>query len=425
MWNDLTAYLKQKRKSFLFFLVFGAVYTIVLYLYQAPLEAALYGLLLTGMIGGIDLTAGFFRFRKKRAFFEKIRENGTKNLEPSMLPEAMDSLEADYQSLIVQLIRDSWNHLSEEKKKEEEMEEYYTLWAHQIKTPIAAMSLLLQEAIVQLIRDSWNHLSEEKKKEEEMEEYYTLWAHQIKTPIAAMSLLLQEADTPEHAELSMELFSIEQYVEMVLQYLRIGSESTDFVLKEYDLDECIRQAIRKYARSFIRKKISLDFTETGERVLTGSESTDFVLKEYDLDECIRQAIRKYARSFIRKKISLDFTETGERVLTDEKWLVFVLEQLLSNALKYTKAGTIRIYADDQDLIIEDTGIGIASDDLPRIFEKGYTGYNGRKDKKSTGIGLYLCRRILNRLSHGIAVTSEPGKGTKVRLYLQREKMEFD
>ncbi len=331
MWNDLTAYLKQKRKSFLFFLVFGAVYTIVLYLYQAPLEAALYGLLLTGMIGGIDLTAGFFRFRKKRAFFEKIRENGTKNLEPSMLPEAMDSLEADYQSLIVQLIRDSWNHLSEEKKKEEEMEEYYTLWAHQIKTPIAAMSLLLQEA-----------------------------------------------DTPEHAELSMELFSIEQYVEMVLQYLRIGSESTDFVLKEYDLDECIRQAIRKYARSFIRKKISLDFTET-----------------------------------------------GERVLTDEKWLVFVLEQLLSNALKYTKAGTIRIYADDQDLIIEDTGIGIASDDLPRIFEKGYTGYNGRKDKKSTGIGLYLCRRILNRLSHGIAVTSEPGKGTKVRLYLQREKMEFD
>lgn len=304
---------------------------LVLYLYQAPLEASLYGLLLTGLIGVMDLTGDFFRFRKKRIFFEKIRENGTENMTSGMFPEPGDTLEEEYQNLLFQLLQD--------RKK---------------------------------------HLSEEKKKEEEMEEYYTLWAHQIKTPIAAMSLLLQEKDTPEYAELSMELFSIEQYVEMVLQYLRLGSESTDFVLKEYDLDTCIRQAIRKYARSFIRKKITLDFSET-----------------------------------------------KEKVLTDEKWLVFVLEQLLSNALKYTKSGTIRIYADKQDLVIEDTGIGIAPEDLPRIFEKGYTGYNGRKDKKSTGIGLYLCRKILDRLSHGIAVTSEPGKGTKVRLYLRREKMEFE
>ena len=205
-----------------------------------------------------------------------------------------------------------------------------------------------------------------------MEEYYTLWVHQIKTPIAAMSLLLQEEDTPENGELSMELFRIEQYVEMVLQYLRLDSPDHDLAFRSVDVDDCVRQAVRKYARSFIRKKIALDFQETG-------------------------------------------IET----VSDEKWMVFVLEQLLSNALKYTKKGTIRIYGGNGFLYIEDTGIGIAPEDLPRIFEKGYTGYNGRRDKKSTGIGLYLCQEILKRLAHGITITSTLGEGTKVTLDLLR------
>lgn len=132
-------------------------------------------------------------------------------------------------------------------------------------------------------------------------------------------------------------------------------------------------------------------------------------------------MRKFAKMFILKKITLDFQETGKTVLTDEKWLLFVVEQVLSNALKYTpEGGTIRIYGDGATVVIADNGIGIREEDQARVFEKGYTGYNGRADKKSTGIGLYLCRQVMDRLNHGISLTSRPGQGTLVRLDLSRE-----
>ena len=203
--------------------------------------------------------------------------------------------------------------------------------------------------------------------------FYTIWAHQIKTPIAAMRLLLQSENDGQSTELLEQLFKIEQYVEMVLQYLRIEGKSSDLVLKRSPLNRMIKKAIRKYSSFFIRKKIKLNY------------------EEFEMD-----------------------------VLTDEKWLVFVIEQILSNALKYTSSGEISIYRDEQYpqvLIIEDTGIGIAQEDLPRIFEKGYTGFNGRYDIKSTGIGLYLCKRILKNLSHTIAIESVIGKGTKVKIGL--------
>ena len=171
----------------------------------------------------------------------------------------------------------------------------------------------------------------------DMEEYYTLWVHQIKTPIAAMSLLLQEEDTPENGELSMELFHIEQYVEMVLQYLRL--ESPD---------------------------------------------PDLAIRSVEVDSCVRQAVRKYARSFIRKKIALDFRETGMEVVTDEKWLVFVLEQLVSNALKYTKKGTIRIYGKDGFLSIEDTGIGITAERSAPDLREGIYGLQWPSGQKIHG-----------------------------------------
>lgn len=208
----------------------------------------------------------------------------------------------------------------------------------------------------------------------ELTDYYSLWVHQIKTPIAAMDLLLQEDDSPRRGELEMELLKIGQYVEMVLSYLRLDSDSTDYVLREYPLDDILRQAVRKFAKMFILKKITLDFQET-----------------------------------------------GKTVLTDEKWLLFVVEQVLSNALKYTpEGGTIRIYGDGATVVIADNGIGIREEDQARVFEKGYTGYNGRADKKSTGIGLYLCRQVMDRLNHGISLTSRPGQGTLVRLDLSRE-----
>lgn len=209
---------------------------------------------------------------------------------------------------------------------------------------------------------------------QDMLDYYTLWAHQIKTPIAAMRLILQSDDAPNSAELEQELFRVEQYVEMVLNYLRLGSDSTDYVICRVELDRLLRQSVKKYAKQFIRRRIRLDYKETG---LT--------------------------------------------VLTDEKWLSFAIEQLLANALKYTReGGGIRIYAEGEALCIEDTGIGIAAEDLPRVFEKGYTGCNGRTDKKSTGIGLYLCRKILDKLGHGITIESKIGAGTKVKVYLGDE-----
>lgn len=225
--------------------------------------------------------------------------------------------------------------------------------------------------ILNLNKEYKTYISKSDIAKSDMIDYYTMWVHQIKTPISALKLLIQTSESEISSDLSSELFKIEQYVEMVLSYIRLGSNKNDFVLKEYDLDNIVRQAIRKYAPLFIRKKISLDFQPT-----------------------------------------------NYKVLTDEKWLVFVIEQLLSNAIKYTNKGKISIYSlENKKLVIEDTGIGISKEDIPRIFDKGFTGYNGRTDKKATGLGLYLCKNILDKLSHKISIESEVGVKTKVILDL--------
>ena len=110
-------------------------------------------------------------------------------------------------------------------------------------------------------------------------------------------------------------------------------------------------------------------------------------------------------------------------MTDEKWLLFVIEQVLSNALKYTRAGSITIELEaPKTLVIRDTGIGVAPEDLPRIFEKGYTGYNGRGDQKASGLGLYLCRTICKRLGHTITASSVPDHGTAIRIALEQRQI---
>lgn len=298
-------------------IIFAAVFS----LYDLPLEAVWYACLLTLVVFCLIGTLRFAAFsRKHRALLVLEKQIAT---EISDLPHPDSVVEADYQRLLV----------------------------------------LLQQSRVALITES-------DRAKEDMIDYYTLWAHQIKTPIAAMRLLLQESSDSQKVELLGELFKIEQYVEMVLTYLRLDSVSTDYLIREYPLDEIIRQALRKYARLFILKKLRVDFRET-----------------------------------------------GLRVLTDEKWLCFVIEQLLANALKYTNSGQISLYAEGMTLVVADTGIGIRTEDLPRVFEKGFTGYNGRADKKSTGIGLYLCQLIIHRLGHTISVESESGCGTIFRLNL--------
>ena len=213
------------------------------------------------------------------------------------------------------------------------------------------------------------------ERENTMNDYYTLWVHQIKTPIAAMKLILQSEPNTQNQKIERELFKIEQYAEMVLQFLRIGSSSTDLLLQDYSLYDIVKKVVKKYAGSFILQKLSLDLEP--------------------------------------------FTYT---LLTDEKWLCVCIEQILSNCIKYTERGGVSISFEEksQELIITDTGIGIRTEDIPRIFECGFTGYNGRMDKKSTGIGLYLCKQISDRLGYTIQVSSTVGVGTKFTLCLARK-----
>lgn len=209
-------------------------------------------------------------------------------------------------------------------------------------------------------------------------------------------------ETEENRESGAQLFRIEQYVEMVLGYLRTEDMSADLKLTRCSLDRIIREQIHKYAGIFVSKKLSLSY-----------EGTDAI------------------------------------VLTDEKWLGFVIGQILSNALKYTRTGGIEIWLEDErgnrvsenpnlkqntapgicntapaTLVIADSGIGIQPEDLPRIFEKGYTGVNGREDNRATGIGLYLSRKILRKLGHEITVDSQVDKGTEVRMSLWKKDLEM-
>ena len=153
-----------------------------------------------------------------------------------------------------------------------------------------------------------------------------------------------------------------------------------------------------------------------------SDSSDLVIREYDLDDIVRQAVRKFSSQFIRRKLKLSYEPLNQKVLTDEKWLLFVIEQVISNAVKYTSSGMVQIYYEEPlTLCIKDTGIGIAAEDLPRIFEKGYTGCNGRLDKKASGIGLYLCKRICGRLGHKISAESSDN-GTVIRIFLESRRL---
>lgn len=212
----------------------------------------------------------------------------------------------------------------------------------------------------------------------EKEDFFAMWAHQIKTPIAALNLLLQSKET-DTGMCRQELFKIEGYVEMVLNYLRFDGMSNDMVLSSVSLSSMAKQVVKKFRTVFIHKHISVQL-----------ENLDY------------------------------------NILTDEKWFVFVLEQIVSNAVKYTNEGSVTISAREEGrrilVEIKDTGIGIQSEDIPRLFQKGFTGYNGRMDKKASGLGLYLSKGVCNKLGHGLDVESVRGEGTKVTISVYNEKV---
>lgn len=245
--------------------------------------------------------------------------------------------------------------------------------------PQTALEALLFEKLALLEMDKKNRAIEEREKLNDLMDYYTLWAHQIKTPIAASSLLVGEIeDKKVKNQLEQELFKIESYVNIVLQYLRLESFHEDLVLKKENLEDLVKEIVKKYAIFFIQKGLSLNL--------------------HDLDRTI---------------------------ITDRKWFVVILEQVLSNSLKYTSQGGIEIYFQEETLYIKDSGLGIQDADLLRVFERGFSGYNGRLTQQSSGLGLYLSKKISDELGHQISIASQVGQGTTVMISFSEKKMIFE
>ena len=289
-------------------------------MYGIPLGPVLYADLLMLGITAVYLGYSYIRYRRKRRIL-KLWETNFRYSGEMEKPKGEDCFEETYLRII--------ENLEQDQQRE---------------------------------REAWQN---EQKKDRE---YYTRWSHQIKTPIAATNLLLSEKNLDVRA-VKRELFRIEQYADMALQYQRLEGESSDLVLEKVKLHKMVSQTLKKLSTIFVYKKLHV--------------------KLGDLEK---------------------------EIVTDEKWMCFILEQILTNAAKYTEeGGMIEIWLEQEVLCIRDNGIGIQEEDLPRIFEWGYTGYNGRLDKRSTGIGLSLVKRTCDLLGHRISVESQVGKGTKVTM----------
>lgn len=321
-------YLQQYRLTILIYLIFILIFRGIFFLYRLEKEAVLYGTLLCLLLLVIVLPVHFIHYYLKHKELLELR--GKRYLEAKQIPAPRGLIENDYRELLLE-------------------------WMENTAREKSNLRIFKEDSV----------------------EFYSTWVHQIKTPIAVMRLWLQEEDTEENGRLLLELSRIEQYADMVLSYFRLDGTARDLVIREYSLDEIIRNCIRRYASWFVTKGISVRY-----------EKTDL------------------------------------QVLTDKKWLTFMIEQILSNAIKYTEEGSITIRAEEGPILyIEDTGIGIAREDLPRIFEKGFTGYNGRADKKSTGIGLYLVKRTVDLLGTPVNVQSVPGQGTVFSVDLRKNYLE--
>lgn len=329
--KELCDFLREKRQLLFFLLFFEGALCLIYGLYGLPWGPAGYTCLVTAVVTLGFLMAGFFRWERKRRQLLILKRQAEQSLETADLPKAETPLEKIYQ----EIIRDQEKRCQREQK-------------------------------------------ESREKLARSREYYTRWSHQIKTPIAAMELLLQEEPADVRA-LKRELLKTSQYVEMALSYQRMEGDGNDLVIQRYELRPVVMQAVKKVSPLLIHKHISFSAGDL----------------------------------------------SGE-VLTDEKWLVFVLEQLLTNASKYTKeGGSVRIGKENGLLVLRDTGIGIRPEDLPRIFEWGYTGYNGRLDKRSTGVGLALVKQVMEMLGNKMEIRSVLGEGTEVFLDLRRTELEAE
>ena len=320
----LKSYLKKNTKTYILFVVFIAIFFFMFYLYNLPLEVLIYTGSLCFLAGLIGNTMDFINYRKSYKKLKFLEENIINDRED--LPKSLD-IRIDYYHKIIEKLYEELEKLTQENRQ----------------------------------------------KNTDMVDYYSMWVHQIKTPIAAMNFLLDNEEVDQKI-LQQELFKIERYVEMVLTYIRLDSTSSDYVITKINLDEVVKDSVKKYATIFINKNIKLNYVSY---------------------ETI--------------------------VISDKKWLSFAFEQILGNSVKYSgTGGEITIETCENKFVIEDNGIGIKEEDLPRIFEKGFTGFNGRYEKKSSGLGLYLCKKTLDRLGHHIEISSKVGEGTRIEITFPKE-----
>ena len=320
----LKSYLKKNIKVYILFVVFIAIFFIMFYLYNLPLEALIYTGSFCFLASVIASFSDFVNYRESYKKLKFLEKNILNDLED--LPKSLD-IRIDYYHKIIEKLYEELEKLTQENRQ----------------------------------------------KNTDMVDYYSMWVHQIKTPIAAMNFLLDNEEV-DQKNLQQELFKIERYVEMVLTYIRLDSISSDYVITKINLDEVVKDSVKKYATIFINKKIKLNYV---------SHET--------------------------------------MVISDKKWLSFAFEQILGNSVKYTSTGgEITIETCENKLIIEDNGMGIKEEDLPRIFEKGFTGFNGRYEKKSSGLGLYLCKKTLDKLGHHIEISSKVGEGTRIEIIFPKE-----
>lgn len=228
--------------------------------------------------------------------------------------------------------------------------------------------VLYQKRLRQLEDDYKDSIFAIESQQKQQQELVKLWSHQMKIPLSVLSLMVQTNQLSKE-EVSQQLLRLENYLGILLNYLKFSGERDDFRFESLSVDQVIRELIKKYRLVFIHKKISL--TVSGDWELT----------------------------------------------TDKKWLTFALAQILDNALKYTQeSGNITIEMMDNSISISDTGIGILSEDIPRLFEDGFTGYNGHEHQKASGFGLYMTKQVLDRLELSIEVYSQVEKGTTVRVF---------
>ncbi len=337
----LLKYIKHRKNEIITYLVIVAVFFMLFFLRGYEIDIYLYGIFISAVILMIIGIRDYVVFEKKIKTIESMKSNEI--VYDINYIESTEPLEEAYESLIRELMDENAKEASNYHQTMTALKEYYTRWVHQIKTPIAAMKLLIDTEINE--SDSGN-----------------------KDNTIMMDISSNAVD-----EIKQELFKIECYTESVLEYVRLEDSGSDYNFEYYNCGRIIRGCVKKYATQFIHKKIAVSIN------------------------------------------NVDF-----KILTDEKWFSFAIEQIISNAVKYTnEGGQVSISGDITETLwsitITDNGHGIREEDLPRIFEKGFTGYNGRMDKKATGIGMYLCKTALDRLSHNIRIESKCGIGTTVTI----------